>query len=192
MNTTYQDFIWENPNCSKYAEDPTAQAIFELLSQEEAIEAMKREAEQDKPALGPCALQIEAYATTLDEPSFDIKKGYNRTVVGRMVKTILKASGYYPTKRKALPKELQGQYFSSAYCYTRPASGSATYQGFSQADPNHFKDTTAPIAHAAFELLSQEEAVAVMIREAEQGKPVLGPYTLQYAAIVQGGYNHAI
>ena len=126
MKTTYQDFIQANPNCSKYAEDPVAQAIFELLSQEEAIEAMKREAEQDKPALGPCALQIEAYAATLDEHSFDIKKGYNRTVVGRMVKTILKASGYYPTKRKALPKERQGQYFSSASCYALSAPGEAT------------------------------------------------------------------
>lgn len=73
MNTTYQDFIWENPNCSKYAEDPTAQAIFELLSQEEAIEAMKREA----PALGSCALQIEAYIESLTEPSFDIKTTLN-------------------------------------------------------------------------------------------------------------------
>lgn len=59
MNTTYQDFIWENPNCSKYAENPTAQAIFELLSQEEAIEAMKREADRiNLPwAPAPCKLK---------------------------------------------------------------------------------------------------------------------------------------
>ncbi len=126
MNTTYQDFIWENPNCSKYAEDPTAQAIFELLSQEEAIEAMKREADQDKPALSPCALQIEAYIESLTEPSFDIKNDFERTVVGRMIKAILEPFGYRITKQKGLSKRWKGKYFSSASCYALSAPGEAT------------------------------------------------------------------
>lgn len=126
MKTTYQDFIQANPNCSKYAEDPVAQAIFELLSQDEAIIAMIQESDQDKPALGPCALQIEAYIESLTEPSFDIKNDFERTVVGRMIKAILEPFGYRITKQKDLSKRWKGKYFSSASCYALSAPGEAT------------------------------------------------------------------
>lgn len=117
MKSTYQDFLGANPNCSKYASDGVAQAVFDLLSQDQAIIAMIEAADQNKPALGPCVRMIEEYAAALTSPSFDIQKDFERTVVGRMVKVILEPFGYRVTTQKDLPKQWKGEHFSSASCY---------------------------------------------------------------------------
>ncbi len=126
MKTSYLDFIQANPICSKYATDPIAQSIFDLLSQDEAIIAMIEAADQNRPALGPCVQMVENYAATLTAPSFDIQKDFERTVVGRMVKAILEPFGYRVTTQKDLPKQWKGQYFSSASCYALSAPAEAT------------------------------------------------------------------
>ena len=74
-------------------------------------------AEQDAPALGPCVQAVEDYADTLEAPAFDVREDYARTVVGRMVKTILAPFGYEVTRQKGLPKKWRGRYFASASCY---------------------------------------------------------------------------
>lgn len=124
MKATYSDFIQSNLNCSRYTADPVAQHIFQLLSQDSAIIAMLEAADQGKPALGPCVSMIETYAATLTAPSFDIQNGFERTVVGRMVKTILEPFGYRVTIQKDLPKNWKGTYFSSASCYSLSAPAS--------------------------------------------------------------------
>ncbi len=126
MKVSYPDFIQANPNCSKYASDSVAQAIFDLLSRDDAILAMLEAADQNKPALGPCVHMIEDYAAALAAPSFDIQKDFERTVVGRMVKAILEPFGYRVTTQKDLPKQWKGNYFSSASCYALSAPEEAT------------------------------------------------------------------
>lgn len=128
MKASYQDFIQSNPNCSKYASDPVAQRIFELLSQDSAIIAMIEEADQGKPALGPCVQMVEEYAMSLTAPSFDIQKDFERTVVGRMIKAILEPFGYRVTVQKDLPKKWKGKFFSSASCYAPDPTATATMQ----------------------------------------------------------------
>ena len=121
MKASYLDFIQANPNCSKYAADPVAQHIFDLLSQDEAIIAMAEAADQNKPALGPCVQMVVQYCGTLAQPSFDIQNDFERTVVGRMVKAVLEPFGYRVTTQKDLPKRWKGRYFSSASCYALSA-----------------------------------------------------------------------
>ena len=50
--------------------------------------------------------------------------GFTRTVIGRMIKSILDPFGYRPTVQKSFPKTCNVKYFSSASCYS--LTGSAT------------------------------------------------------------------
>ena len=124
MKATYQDFISANLNCSNYETNSDAQKVFDFLNQDENIIKMVDFAEQGKPALAGCIFELEDYFEQIPNPSIDFKDGFTRTVVGRMVKTILEPFGYCVTKQKDFTKNRKGKYFTSASCYslTGPAS----------------------------------------------------------------------
>lgn len=125
MKATYQDFLQENPTCAKYADDITAQGLFDLLSTDSNILAMLDASGQGKPALYACVRQIEEFLTQNPSPIFDVKDNSVRQTVGCMVKTILRPFGYRVTKQKNLPKN-SGEYFASASCYALTAPEEAT------------------------------------------------------------------
>jgi hypothetical protein len=85
---------------------------------------MAEYADQGKPALAGCILELETFFDAMTNPTIDFKDGFTRTAVGRMVKAILEPFGYCVTKQKDFTKSRRGQYFTSASCYalTGPAS----------------------------------------------------------------------
>ena len=119
MKATFNDFLSENPNCSKFSGDTNAQAIFELLSLDDNIIAMVDASEAGKSALTGCVKEIESYFDNLSNPTIDLRDGFTRTAIGRMIKTILILFGYEVTVQKDLPKATQSKYFSSASCYEK-------------------------------------------------------------------------
>jgi hypothetical protein len=124
MKATYNDFLNENPNCSKFSNNADAIAIFNLLSEDENIISMIDASEAGRPALSACVDKIESFFDSLQNPTFDLTDKFTKTAVGRMIKSILDPFGYEVTVQKDLPKEFKGKYFASASCYTK--SGNAT------------------------------------------------------------------
>ena len=124
MKATFEKFIEENPNCSGYVDNVDAQKIFDFLNQDDMIIKMIEFAEQDKPALAGCVLELEQFYDTINNPMIDFNSEFPRTAVGRMVKTILTPFGYCVTKRKDFTKNRKGKYFTSAACYA--LTGQAT------------------------------------------------------------------
>jgi len=124
MKATYTDFISANLNCSNYENNLDAQKIFDFLNNDENIIKMIDFAEQGRPALAGCVFELENYFDSMVNPSIDLNDGFTRTVVGRMVKTIIEPFGYRVTKQKDFTKNRKGKYFTSASCYalTAPAS----------------------------------------------------------------------
>ena len=124
MKKSFSDYIAENPIYQKFQSDPTAQGVFELLSQDASIIAMIDAADRGIPALAPCAAAVEQYGESVPDPFFNVQSGFERTAVGCMVKTILAPFGYRPTENKRLPTGTPCKYFKSAHCYakTGPAS----------------------------------------------------------------------
>lgn len=122
MKATFNDFVQDNPNCSKFHTDPAAISIFNLLSQDANIIAMIDASEAGKPALSACVSNVETYARS--NQKIDLNDGFTRTVIGRMIKTILKPFGYEVDKPKNLPKSSGATYFTSASCYKM--TGNAT------------------------------------------------------------------
>ena len=124
MKATYIDFISANPNCSNYADNKDAQRIFDFLNKDENIIKMVEFADQGKPALAGCVFELENYFDDMNSKTIDFNDGFTRTVIGRMIKTILEPFGYLVTKQKDFTKNRKGKYFTSASCYalTGPAS----------------------------------------------------------------------
>lgn len=118
MKATYADFIAENPNCSNYEYNPDAKKVFDFLNQDSMIIKMAEFADQEKPALAGCVFELEQFFDSMNNPSVDFNDGFTRTVVGRMVKTILTPFGYCVTKQKDFTKNRKGKYFTSASCYS--------------------------------------------------------------------------
>lgn len=117
MKATYADFIRDNPNCSGFEHNPDAKEVFDFLNQDSMIIKMAEFADQEKPALAGCVLELEKFFNDMSNPTIDFNDGFTRTVVGRMVKTILAPLGYVVTKQKDFPKNKKGTYFTSASCY---------------------------------------------------------------------------
>lgn len=124
MKATYRDFLEANPNCSKYEFNPDAIEIFNILSEDENIFKMAEFADNGKPALAGCVDVIETFFDNKTAPTIDLKDGFTRTVIGRMVKAVLTPFGYVPTIQKNLPKNCQTKYFTSASCYEMTGSAS--------------------------------------------------------------------
>lgn len=117
MKATYSDFIADNKNCSNFEFNPDADKIFDFLNQDEIIIKMAEYADQNKPALAGCVLELERFYDDIENPTIDFNDSFTRTVVGRMIKSILKPFGYSVEKQKDFPKNRKGKYFASASCY---------------------------------------------------------------------------
>ena len=124
MKATYSDFLNSNPNCSSFANNNDAMAIFDFLSKDENIISMIEFADQKKPALIGCVIELEKFFDAMPNPLVDFNDGFTRTVVGRMVKAVLEPFGYTTTANKDFPRACGAKYFTSAMCYslTGPAS----------------------------------------------------------------------
>ena len=117
MKAVYSDFITDNKNCSGFKSNKDAEKIFDFLNQDEIIIKMAECADQSKPALAGCVLELEQFYDGMENPKIDFNDGFTRTVVGRMVKSILKPFGYRVDGKKDFPKNCKGKYFTSASCY---------------------------------------------------------------------------
>ena len=124
MKATYNDFLTSNPNCSKFSSNKDAIAIFDFLNQDDNIIKMIDYCEMGKPALAACVSELEAFVDQISHPILLLTDGFTRTVIGRMIKSILYPFGYRPTVQKSFPKTCNVKYFSSASCYS--LTGSAT------------------------------------------------------------------
>lgn len=124
MKTSYKDFILANPNCSNYEFNEDAQRIFDFLNSDENIIKMIEFAEQGKPALAGCIIELEAFFDNMNSTQIDFNDSFTRTVVGRMIKSILEPFGYCVTKKKDFTKNRKGKYFTSASCYALTGSAS--------------------------------------------------------------------
>ena len=117
MKATYHDFIVSNPNCSRFSSNRDAIAIFDFLNQDDNIIKMIDYCELGKPALAACVSELEAFVDRLSQSTIHLTDGFTRTVIGRMIKTILEPFGYRPTVQKSFPKNCNVKHFSSASCY---------------------------------------------------------------------------
>ncbi len=117
MKTTFNEFLTQNPNCSKFKDNADAIAIFEFLSQDEIIIKMIEASEMGKPALSGCVLELEEFYGNLKNPSVDFKDDFTRTVIGRMIRNILEPFGYRVTKKKDISRTTKCAYFKAASCY---------------------------------------------------------------------------
>ncbi len=124
MKATFDDFLAENPNCSKFKGNPGAVDVFNILSKDKNIIAMIDASKAKKPALAACVVEIETFFESQTNPTFDLTDEFTRTCVGRMVKSVLAPFGYKVTVQKDLPKASNAKYFTSASCYEK--SGIAT------------------------------------------------------------------
>ena len=119
MKATYEDFIKSNPTCSNFEHNPDARKIFDFLNQDENIIKMIDYSDLGKPALAGCVLELEEFFDGLVNPTFDFNEGFHRTVVGRMIKSILEPFGYGVDRQKDLPANKKRKYFKSASSYNR-------------------------------------------------------------------------
>ena len=126
MKATFQDFLVENPSCSGLTDNTDAQEVFEILSTDENIIKMLELSDQNQPALAACVEELEKWhdAKTVNAFPFKSKDGnenFNKTAVGRMVKTVLAPFGYEVSSRKAISQKFCSGYFTSASCYKKTA-----------------------------------------------------------------------
>ena len=61
MKATYSGFITDNKNCSGFEFNTDANRIFDFLNQDEIIIKMAEYADQGKPALAGCVLELEQF-----------------------------------------------------------------------------------------------------------------------------------
>jgi hypothetical protein len=127
MKATFNDFLTQNPNCSKFANDEDAQRIFDLLSGDLQIILMLEASDAGKPALTPFAANVEHIVADLNyEHAISLDDSFTKQAVGLMVKTILEPFGYVPWKQKDLPKSAMATKFQSASVYRRDPLKKAT------------------------------------------------------------------
>lgn len=117
MKAKFNDFILQNPNCSKFAGNSDAMLIFEILSRDESIIKMIEACDHGKPALTPLAHEIEQALLNLKNPTISFHDNFTKQAVGLMIKTILKPFGYEAYVQKSLPKDAKSNEFSSASVY---------------------------------------------------------------------------
>lgn len=126
MKATFEDFIKENPNCSGFYDLADARELFNLLSKDENIIKMIEISEMKKPALVACLNDIHEWYENKGQCELNLLDSFTKTVVGRMIKSILAPFGYRVTKQKDIPKAASKKYFSSASCYELLAPEEAT------------------------------------------------------------------
>ena len=122
---TFEDFIYQNPNCKSLADSVEAREIFDILNDDEHIIAAIDASENNLPALTPSVYDIETWIANKNLAQkctlFDLDVDWNRQAVGRMQKTILRAFGYEPIagSNKILPQSSGARFFKTAACYAK-------------------------------------------------------------------------
>jgi len=124
---TYNDFLTQNPNCKKFADDEDMIYTFNMLSQDIFLVQLLEASDFGKPAIAPIVTNIEhvfmdfsrEHANTLDDT-------FTKQAVGLMVKTILEPFGYVVWKQKDLPKNSRAEKFQTASVYRRDILKKAT------------------------------------------------------------------
>ena len=79
MKATYSGFITDNKNCSGFEFNTDANRIFDFLNQDEIIIKMAEYADQGKPALAGCVLELEQFYEKMDNPTIDFSDGFTRS-----------------------------------------------------------------------------------------------------------------
>ena len=133
MKANYNDFLKENPICSKFATNADAKKVFDFLNTDAIIIQMIESCEQGKPALSGCVNEVEAFYDAMGTAAISFKDDGTRQAVGRMIKTILDPFGYRVTKKKDISKEKKAKYFKAAACYEK--LGEATMQVVKHIEP---------------------------------------------------------
>jgi hypothetical protein len=118
MLATFNDFLAQNPNCKKFADDEDMLYVFNFLSQDFILTQMIDASDAGRPAITPVVTNIEHFfiepgrehPNTLDD-------NFTKQAVGLMVKTILAPFGYVVWKQKDLPKSSRAEKFQSASAY---------------------------------------------------------------------------
>lgn len=117
MKSTFDDFLAQNPNCSKFRGDADAMLIFDFLSRDSNIIQMIEASDSGKPALAPLAKNIEQILDGIKNPSISFDDNFTKQAVGMMVKCILSPFAYIVLTQKDLPKSAGAKKFKSASVY---------------------------------------------------------------------------
>ena len=128
MKATFENFLTDNPNCYGFYDLTDARELFELLSKDENIIKMIEISEMKKPALVACLDEIHEWYESKNQCELNLSDNFTKTVIGRMIKSILAPFGYRVTKQKDIPRAASKKYFSSASCYELLEPQEATMQ----------------------------------------------------------------
>jgi hypothetical protein len=123
---TFDDFLAQNPNCSKFAGNEDVKLIFDFLSEDLKIILMLEASDAGKPALTPWAKHLENLLLHIETPSISFDDNFTKQTVGLMVKCILAPFGYDVWKQRSLPKSAESTKFQSASVYRRNVTKAAT------------------------------------------------------------------
>ncbi len=127
MKATFEDFLAQNPNCKKYADDEDMIYTFNMLSQDIFLIQLLEASDFGKPAISPIVTNIEHVFADLGRPHANtLDDSFTKQAVGLMVKTILEPFGYGVWKQKDLPKAARAEKFQSASVYRRDITKTAT------------------------------------------------------------------
>ena len=127
MKAAFDDFIAQNPNCSKFDGNADAVFIFNWLSEDLKIILMLEASDAGKPALTPWAKHLERVLQfEIKNPTISFEDNFTKQAVGLMVKCILEPFGYVVWKQKDLPKSAEATQFQSASVYRRDYMKKAT------------------------------------------------------------------
>ena len=126
MKCTFQMFIEQNANCSKFDGVAEAVLVFEHLSKDESIIKMIEASDSGKPALLPVAREIEVLLEGMTNPAISFDDHFTKQTVGLMVKSILKPFGYVVDRQKTFPCNCDAKQFKSASCYVYSPEAGAT------------------------------------------------------------------
>lgn len=126
MKATFENFIAQNPNCSKFDGNADAMLIFEFLSRDLSIILMIEASDAGKPALTPWAKHLEHILLDIKNPTITFDDNFTKQAVGLMIKCILEPFGYVPYKQKDLPKSAESEKFQSASVYKKDVLKKAT------------------------------------------------------------------
>ncbi|MGB4658958.1 MAG: hypothetical protein WBI07_07255 [Mobilitalea sp.] len=128
MKATFNDFITQNPNCSKFDGNADAMLIFEFLSRDNSIILMIEASDAGKPALTPWVKHLEHLLLDIKYPTISFDDNFTKQAVGLMIKCILEPFGYVVWKQKDLPKSSDSAKFQSASVYRYDPIKNATMQ----------------------------------------------------------------
>lgn len=147
MKASFNDFIVQNPNCSKFKGNADAMLIFEFLSRDISIIEMIDACEAGKPALAPWARHLEHILLDIQKPTITFDDNFTKQAVGLMIKSILEPFGYVPWKQKDLPKSAGSENFQSASVYRRDPLKTASMKVVKHIEPIESSSTGAGLTH---------------------------------------------